>query len=375
MLNSYVGTAVKDNFSVLIPDGESGFSLSVLRCLSQITGLRTHILSTNAWALPRFSRHRRYFFTQTSGMGEQERLEAICHTAKRTKVDVILPVDQQTIRLLSVHGRALSQITTIAPVPDTVAFDIVMNKWLLAEWLKKEDIPCPATILYQNNKEFEQCLHAMIFPVLVKPTKGADGQGVVIFENPLTLLNSFKEQIHSKEYIVQSFIRGYDVDCSVLCQKGKILAYTIQKGFMDGVKRFGPPAGIRFFYDSAVHETIRRLIDRLKWSGIAHIDLRYDEQDGQVKILEINPRFWASLPGSLIAGVNFPYLACLVGLGVIFPKVEYQFQRFVGSKVAIRMMIRYFLRREKTGLGFDTTNLGLVLKDPFPEVFKSCFQV
>lgn len=118
-----------------------------------------------------------------------------------------------------------------------------------------------------------------------------------------------------------------------------------------------------------------RLIDRLKWSGIAHIDLRYDEQDGQVKILEINPRFWASLPGTLIAGVNFPYLACLVGLGVIFPKVEYQFQRFVGSKVAIRMVAQYFSRRGKTGLDFDTTNLGLVLKDPFPEVFKSCFQV
>lgn len=121
------------------------------------------------------------------------------------------------------------------------------NKWLLAEWLKKEDIPCPPTVLYQNNKEFEQCLHAMIFPVLVKPTKGANGQGVVIFENPLALLNFFKEQVYSEEFIIQSFIRGYDVDCSVLCQEGKILAYTIQKGFMEGAKRFGPPAGIGFF--------------------------------------------------------------------------------------------------------------------------------
>lgn len=95
MLNRYLSAAVKDNFSVLIPNGGSAFSLSVLRCLSQITGLRTHILSTNAWALPRFSRHRRDFFTQMSGRGEQERLDAIYHTAKRTKVDVILPVDQQ----------------------------------------------------------------------------------------------------------------------------------------------------------------------------------------------------------------------------------------------------------------------------------------
>ena len=44
----------------------------------------------------------------------------------------------------------------------------------------------------------------------------------------------------------------------------------------------------------------------LKWSGIVNIDFIYDENDKQAKILEVNPRYWQSLLGSLFAGVNFP---------------------------------------------------------------------
>ncbi len=42
----------------------------------------------------------------------------------------------------------------------------------------------------------------------------------------------------------------------------------------------------------------------LHWNRIAHIDLRYDI-DGNLYIIEVNPRFWESLLASLSAGINF----------------------------------------------------------------------
>lgn len=39
--------------------------------------------------------------------------------------------------------------------------------------------------------------------------------------------------------------------------------------------------------------------------GVAHFDMRQDERDGSVKILECNPRFWATLRESMWNGTNF----------------------------------------------------------------------
>jgi predicted ATP-grasp superfamily ATP-dependent carboligase len=364
----------KDHFSVLIPDGESDFALSVLRCLSQITGLSLYVLSNDPCARIRFSRHVTQFFSQGRGEDDEERLAAIRHVVKQTRADVILPVDQRTIRLLSVQGGTMSQLTAVAPISVTEAFDIAANKWLLAEFLKKSAIPCPPTILYQADQGFDQRLSTIPFPVLIKPVHGKAGQGIKLFDNPSELLKFSKEHICSEKFIVQPFIRGYDIDCSVLCQEGKILAYTIQKGFIEGPRPFSPPGGIEFLYDDGTYDIVSSLITALKWTGIANIDLLYDEQDKQVKVIEINPRFWGSLLGSLTAGVNFPYLACLAGLKANLPKVEYQPCRFVKRNAAIKILTQRFLGKN-TDLDFDSTGIGFTLRDPFPEVLGSCFRV
>lgn len=361
----------RDNFSVLIPDGESGHAIPVLRCLSQIKGIIVYVLSNNPWISTRFSRYSNQFFSQPKGTGDEERLLAIHDIVKKTKVDVILPVDQQTIRLLSVHGRTLSHLTAIAPVPETNAFDISTNKWLFAEWLKKNDLPFPPTILYQTDKGFEQRLSAIPFPALIKPAQGHSGDGIEYFDNPLALLRFCKEHIGSEEFIIQSYIRGYDIDCSVLCQNGTILAYTIQKGFMAGGHRFAPPIGIDLLFDKNTYDVTRELVKKFNWSGIVHLDLRYDEQENQVKVIEMNPRFWASLLGSLSAGVNFPYLACLAGLKRDLPEIEFQPKRFITfitGRATISILAQRFVRSDKANLYFDSSNLEYILKDPLPDL-------
>ena len=113
----------------------------------------------------------------------------------------------------------------------------------------------------------------------------------------------------------------------------------------------------------------------MKWSGVVHFDLRYDEQDNTAKIVEINPRYWTSLLGSLIAGVNFPYLACLAALKADIPKTRYQFKRYVSSKASIRIMTQNFLRGRRTDFGFDSTKFKFIVKDPFPEMSEAFFWV
>jgi len=128
----------------------------------------------------------------------------------------------------------------------------------------------------------------------------------VFFTNQAELEQFLRNQEDSADFIIQEFIQCYDLSCSVLCRNGEILAYTIQRGVIPGRERFQPPAGIEFVHQEQVIKNVKRLMQALKWSGIVNIDFIYDENDKQAKILEVNPRYWQSLLGSLFAGVNFP---------------------------------------------------------------------
>ena len=62
----------------------------------------------------------------------------------------------------------------------------------------------------------------------------------------------------------------------------------------------------------------------MNWYGVAMVEYRQDPRDGRCKIMEINPRFWGSLPLSIAAGVDFPYLLYrMVMDGDVSPVTDY----------------------------------------------------
>jgi len=274
------------------------------------------------------------------------------------------------LELFSRNSEVVLKIGTVTPFPKSDAFEIANNKWLLAEWLKNNHIPHPSTILYQTDSTFEENLSYLSFPVLIKPVRGGNGNGIKIFRTADELYSYSKQYIHSGEFIIQSFIHGYDIDCSVLCQEGKILAYTIQKAFVAGRRQFGPPAGIDFLYDEATYEVAKELVKKFNWNGVVHIDLRYDKIDKQVKVLEMNPRFWSSVTGSLCAGVNFPYLACLAGLKQDILIKEPKLKRFVNGSVAIKILVQRLVPRNRKNYYFDNSIIEFLLRDPLPHILE-----
>jgi len=295
---------------------------------------------------------------------------AICRAVKQTGADVVLPAGQSAIGLLSSRGDCLPESATIAPMPNRNVFDIAVDKWLTAEFLARSELPTPPTILCGGGGSFEQRVRNLRFPVLVKAVRGMGGSGIECFDNPTDLLQS--PIAGSDKFIAQSFVTGYDIDCSVLCRDGHILAHTIQRSFVPGDGSYGPSTRLDFVHDEETFDIVRRLMRELNWSGVAHVDLRYDEQDRQIKILEINPRFWITVVGSLKAGINFPYLLSLAALNVDFAAPEYRLMRYVGTRAAVEMLPWFCLGRHAGGLNIQDTGLALAWKDPLPEILGRC---
>ncbi len=362
-------------YSVLIPDGESYFALPTLQCLGRVKNIEVYVLSKSKKASIRFSRYTRHCFFIPKESSHEERFTKILNIVKRKKIDIVLAIDQPTIRYLADHGNSLLEYTAIAPIPKVESFDVAVDKWSLAELLRINNIPVPETILYDNSSLFLSALAALSFPVLIKPLRGDGGIGIKFFDNPSSLVNYCKEHIGPKEYIVQSYIKGYDIDCSVLCRNGKILASTIQKRIINDPIFFGPTMNIDFLYDEKVFKIVSETIGLLDWTGVVHFDLRFDEEINRVKIIEMNARYWGSIVGSYCSGVNFPFLAVLEGLNMEFPPYNCTPIRYVDAVTALKISFFGFLNKKSAISYYDHSKLNSHLKDPLPLFYSSGIQL
>ncbi|MFO8009775.1 MAG: ATP-grasp domain-containing protein, partial [Dehalococcoidia bacterium] len=350
-------------------DGEAKIALPVLTCLAEIPGLKIHVLSKHSRVLTRFSRYRDSFRSENGGLDELARIDVIRKLVETAAVDVILPVSESGIRFAATYRDSLTRFASLSPIPDKPVIDMVNNKWSLAEYLADHDLEHPPAILYTGDNAFWQRLKEVSFPVLLKPTAGSSGHNIHFFDdcNSLSTFLSQKED-YTNNFIVQSYVYGHDIDCSILCRDGDILAYTTQKGVIANPRRFGPPWTIDMIDDDETLQLVRRLVQALNFSGIAHIDLRFDEREKRVKLIEINTRFWTSLFGSLAAGVNFPYLACLAGMSIDFPAPSCNKMRFVVYRPPLEQVMT-ILRHNRSRHSlpvFKQTGWEYIFRDPLP---------
>jgi D-aspartate ligase len=363
-----------DTLSVLVPDGENEHALWVARSLAHSRRVKPYILSNERWRPVRFSRHCRLYKFRPIGTDHEARLKALTEIIKRVHVDVLLPVSEEGVLFAAAEREALSKLAALPPIPDLESLRIARNKWLLNQFACRHNLPAPESALVTLDSAFDQRISALEYPVLLKPTSLTDGQGIRRFDTPSDLRRFLKGQngtLFKGKYLIQTYVPGSDLGLSVLCQDGEILAFTMQRGIISAAYRFGPLMAMEFIRQDDVLDIGQKLLSALRWSGVAHIDFRRDSRDGQAKIIEVNARYWGSLLGSLVAGVNFPYLACLAAQGVSFPMPKYQLSKYAHTTTAIKEGLLWFLGKSSLkGFTFRETGLRFFLTDPFPEMVK-----
>jgi predicted ATP-grasp superfamily ATP-dependent carboligase len=361
-----------NSISVLVLDGQSDFSVPVIRCLADTPDVKIHVLSIDKWAPSQFSRHVASFEVVDVSEGPEQRLGIIRDAVRRKNVDVMLPVAEDAIRFVAAHREEMRHIGAIPPTPELEPFEVISDKWGLAQFTTDHGIPAPCTTLLPAGDAMDLRTMGLRFPVLCKPTDRSNGSGIHLCQDQEALI-MFAGSTTAKEsrYLVQRFIEGFDIDCSVLCVEGSILAYTVQRGFIGSSQPFAPPVGIEFVQEDRTLDVVEQLMRKLRWTGVAHVDLRYDIQEDVPKVIEVNARYWRSLLGSLVAGVNFPNLACRTALGETFPVPEYRHSRFISKPLpALRYLMHPKGMSGVASVSFAETNFAYMFRDPLPDLVR-----
>lgn len=290
---------------------ESILALPFIRSLGALSEVSLHTLSAQNGSRPisersRFitSRHR----FDSAEENKEERINELLAVIEKTEADILLPVDEEYVRWVILLKSRLKQHVRLPPLPSLHLFDTLIYKNRLSRLLKMYNFPCASV---HSIEEASSMAGDTIYPCLLKPVRGASGYGIKKVKNRFELIEYLNE-IDAEGYMLQEYIPGEDIGCSLLAAAGELKAFTVPKKVHG--EELGVATAIRFIKDEAIADYVRRLVRITGYSGWANLDFRRDRRDGQVKLIDFNARFWLCMSGSRAAGVDFSRLICRAAL-------------------------------------------------------------
>lgn len=355
--------------SILIPDGEAPVLMMVLNCLSEVKGLKIYVMSDEADIPMKHSKNVHKFSYYPKSNNETDFINNLNNEVKKYNIDLVMPIFEHAIRIILKNINLISFSNKLALLPSYKNFNTANNKGLLNKHLEKHGLPFPKTRIIEKGASVDT--KKINYPVLVKPTEGiGGGVGIYVYRKESGLLEFLNSDKFDCTYIIQDYVEGYDIDCSVLCKNGKILAYTIQKPNMFGSSEYAPQLAFNFLDNNELYNDVEKLMKTLNWSGVAHLDMRYDKNSKEFKVIEVNPRFWGSVEASLFAGVNFPHLYALASLGQDFSLPKYKHIKFMLLKGLVKSIKNDKRNLFKLKFIFNNTPIKFMLNNPKPTLYR-----
>lgn len=296
---------------VLTHDDDT-IAFAVVRCLQVAQRFGVELLTGHAGSPLRRSRSCAVHLADLSTPALL--LEAVRRISSSGPRPVVIPLHEPMIIEVGRMESALREFADLALIPHPRTCEAIDHKGTFHRLMRRYGLPVP--ISWQPSDGLGSAelllLKRANGPVLAKPCLGYGGRGIVSFDS---IERAIESVTTNDDVVLQEFIPGADIDCSILCNAGEVVALAIQRATVPSVRSYGAAIGLEFVDHESVRAVAERFAAATSWSGVAHLDMRIDQQTGDVLLIEVNPRYWATLMGSLARGVNFPAAHCDLSLG------------------------------------------------------------
>jgi protein-tyrosine-phosphatase/predicted ATP-grasp superfamily ATP-dependent carboligase len=153
------------------------------------------------------------------------------------------------------------------------------------------------------------------------------------------------------DFLVEGNQPGSGLGLSVLCHRGTITQALQHRRVREPVD--GGGSGYR--RTEAVSDDLFGMVQAMcratALDGVAMFEFKHDERTGRCALIEVNARFWGSLPLAVAAGVDFPHLLYRQMVeGSIAPRASYRVPWFARNLSAdIEQFSEHLEARRKQG--------------------------
>jgi predicted ATP-grasp superfamily ATP-dependent carboligase len=302
--------------SVLVTDGLWRKSLSAVRSLGR-HGLEVGVTGDSRFTTSFYSRYcaRKVLLPRASNADAY--IAGFMHELETHSYDVIVPMEDDTIRVLLQHRDQIEQLARL-PLPATSSMAKASDKAATLALAKKLDIPHPWTRQPKSEEELRELLPTVPLPAVVKPVNSSGSRGLQYAATPQELLTSFRTvlEAYGPPLVQERIPEGPGVGAAVLFGPGQQpLAGFTYKRLREYPVHGGPSTLRESTHEPELLDTAVRLLKALDWYGVAMVEFKLDPRDNVPKLMEINPRFWGSLELANASGVNFPWLLYQTAMG------------------------------------------------------------
>jgi predicted ATP-grasp superfamily ATP-dependent carboligase len=295
---------------VLVTYGRNPKSLAVVRSLAN-AGHEVFVSDSIPVCLSAYSRHcAGFILTPNPSHSPSEFIECIDESMTTRQLDFIIPMDDAECDVLYSESTPDS-IHRAMVMPDYGQYLVARFKNLTIAKAKSLGISVPASCVATSISEVVDCTEAVGHPAILKPTKSSGSRGLVLFTGPESIPRAEKALQSYGQLLVQEYIpHGGSVGVSLLLDHGDVKATFSHRRVLEYPDAGGPSIIRESIRNEQAEDNARKLMESLRWHGVAMVEFVIDPRHGSPVLMEINPRFWGSLPLAIASGVDFPHLLC-----------------------------------------------------------------
>jgi len=304
------------NKKILVLDaGDAPYPLVVARSLGS-AGYNVHLgFSYGSHIFNAFSRYcRGIIFYPDPSYAPEDFLSFFERLAG--KYDFIIPAMEKTQLPISMIKNILEEKGVLVPIPPYNVLKNAVDKAKMLEICAQNGIDTPKTIILTGVPKIEDVVEKIGVPFIMKASTeinippGPQNRYFVFKEKPTQefFLAAFKRLQKYGPVILQEWIDGIGIGASFILSKyHKIIAYFGHRRILERFPDGGPSViAESYLYPDALKNGAK-LLKMLKWQGVAMTEFRL-RYGGKLYFMELNPRFWGTLPLAMASGVDFPRL-------------------------------------------------------------------
>lgn len=249
--------------------------------------------------------------------GWPEALRELCGELARTEGErpALLPVGAATLAVLASRREAFEPVCGLC-IPTPEQLDLLNSKAAVSDLAKRLGVPVPAAYTRQPGEDVKTFAARLPLPCVIKPLCGeklglSAAQRYAIVRTPDQASAQFSHfrDLAGEDPVVQTYLPGGALGCSVLCEDGAVRAALCHRRVREYPVSGGPSACCDRVDrpDLIAHATA--IVQETGFTGLAMFEFKEDAH-GEPRLLEVNPRVWGTFPLTRVSKSGIPLLWC-----------------------------------------------------------------
>ena len=225
----------------------------------------------------------------------------------------LLPVGANTLALLAKDHSRFDEVCGLC-IPTPAQLDLFNSKEQVSQLARKLNIPAPESFSRRAGEDLTAFVRRLPMPCVIKPVCGEKLglSAAARYAVARTVEDTERQYAHflalsGEAPIVQDYLPGGGLGCSVLAQEGHVLSSICHRRLREYPVTGGPSSCCIWEDRPDLRVYVERMTAETGYTGLAMFEFKEDHQ-GEPRLLEVNPRIWGTFPLTRAAGSELPFL-------------------------------------------------------------------